>query len=76
MKITQTDLFTIIEADEGMILVGPDGYGAKMLYLGIYDSPDNYTEINEEDYVEPTPGEESMEETVQRILNEEVNRGE
>ena len=53
MKITQTDLFTIIEADEGMILVGPDGYGAKMLYLGIYDSPDNYTEINEEDYIEP-----------------------
>ena len=53
MKIIQTDLFTIIEADEGMILVGPDGYGAKMLYLGIYDSPDNYTEINEEDYIEP-----------------------
>lgn len=53
MKITKTDLFTTIEADEGMILVGPDGYGAKMLYLGIYDSPDNYTEINEEDYIEP-----------------------
>lgn len=76
MKITQTDLFTTIEADEGMILVGQDGYGSKMLYLGIYDSADNYTEINEEDYVEPTPGEESMEETVQRILDEEVNRGE
>lgn len=57
MKITQTDLFTIIEADEGMILVGQDGYGAKMLYLGIYDSPDNYTEINEEDYIEPEPEE-------------------
>ena len=76
MKITQADLFTTIEAEEGMILVGPDGYGSKMLYLGRYDSADNYTEINEEDYVEPTPGEESMEETVQRILNEEVNRGE
>lgn len=53
MKIIQGELFTTIEADEGMILVGPDGYGAKMLYLGIYDSPENYTEINEEDYIEP-----------------------
>ena len=53
MKITQGKLFTTIEAEEGMILVDKDGYGAKLIYLGIYDSPDNYTEINEEDYVEP-----------------------
>ena len=53
MKITQGKLFTTIEAEEEMILVDKDGYGSKMLYLGIYDSPDNYKEINEEDYVEP-----------------------
>lgn len=52
MKTTKTTL-TKLEAEEGMILVGPDGYGAKLLYLGIYDSPDNYTEIPEEDYIEP-----------------------
>jgi hypothetical protein len=54
MKITQTDLFTTIEADEGMILVDQDGYGSTMLYLGIYDSPNNYTEMLESEYVEPT----------------------
>ena len=53
MKITQGKLFTTIEAEEEMILVDKDGYGSKMLYLGIYDSPDNYKEINEEDYIEP-----------------------
>lgn len=53
MIITQTDLFTMIEADEGMILVDKDGYGAKLLYLGIYDSADNYKEIPLDEYVEP-----------------------
>ena len=53
MKITQGKLFTTIEAEEEMILVDKDGYGSKLIYLGIYDSPNNYTEINEEDYVEP-----------------------
>ena len=52
MKINETTL-TELKAEEGMILVGPDGYGAKFLYLGIYDSPENYKEIPEEDYVEP-----------------------
>ena len=56
MKMTRTTL-TELRADEGMILVGPDGYGAKLLYLGIYDSPDNYTEIPESEYVEPEPEE-------------------
>lgn len=56
MKMKETTL-TELRADEGMILVGPDGYGAKLLYLGIYDSPDNYTEIPEEEYVEPQPEE-------------------
>ena len=53
MKINETKLVKI-EAEEGMILVSKiDGYGAKLLYLGIYDSPENYKEILEEDYVEP-----------------------
>ena len=52
MKITNTTLVEL-KAEEGMILVGPDGYGAKLIYLGIYDSPENYTEIPESEYVEP-----------------------
>lgn len=52
MKLSETKLVKI-EADEGMILVGQDGYGAKLLYLGIYDSPENYIEIPEEEYIEP-----------------------
>lgn len=53
MKLSETKLVKI-EADEGMILVSKiDGYGAKLLYLGIYDSPDNYEEIPESEYVEP-----------------------
>ena len=57
MKISRTTLVEL-RADEGMILVDKDGYGAKLLYLGIYDSPDNYTEIPEEDYIEPEVPEE------------------
>ena len=53
MKITNTTLVEL-RADEGMILVGQDGYGSKLIYLGIYDSPNNYTEILESEYVEPT----------------------
>ena len=52
MKITNTTLIEL-KADEGMVLVGPDGYGSKLIYLGIYDSPENYTEIPESEYVEP-----------------------
>lgn len=63
MKITETNLFTIIEAEDGMILVGSDGYGAKMYYLGVYDSPYNYREILECEYVEPVePGHEGYKE--------------
>ena len=61
MKINETKLVKI-EAEEGMILVSKiDGYGAKLLYLGIYDSPDNYEEIPEDEYVEPEPEEEPRE---------------
>ena len=59
MKIEKT-MLTKLEAEEGKILVGKEGYGAKLIYLGIYDSPDNYREIDEADYVEPEiPGQES-----------------
>lgn len=64
MKMKETTL-TELRADEGMILVGQDGYGAKLLYLGIYDSPDNYKEIPEEEYVEPVPEEPEEELTEQ-----------
>ena len=37
----------MIEADKDMILVDKDGYGAKLLYLGCNDSPDNYKEITD-----------------------------
>lgn len=59
MKIEKT-LLTKLEAEEGKILVDKEGYGAKLIYLGIYDSPDNYREIDEAEYVEPEiPGQES-----------------
>ena len=59
MKIEKT-ILTALEADEGKILVDKEGFGAKLIYLGIYDSPDNYKEIDEVEYVEPeTPGQES-----------------
>lgn len=76
MKINQTNLFTIIEAEEGMILINKEGYGAYKIYLGINDSPDNYKEIPEDDYIEPTPEEEpeTLEDMVQRILSEEANK--
>lgn len=83
MKITNKELFTIIEADEGMILIDKDGYGSTMIYLGIYDSPENYTEIPVGEYVEPEPetpeepeqpSNESTEDMIQRIFQEEVNK--
>ena len=59
MKMEKT-MLTKLEAEEGKILVDKEGYGAKLIYLGIYDSPDNYTEIDEAEYVEPEiPGQES-----------------
>lgn len=59
MKIEKT-MLTKLEAEEGKILVDKEGFGAKLIYLGIYDSPDNYKEIDEAEYVEPEiPGQES-----------------
>lgn len=54
MKITENNLFTVLEADEGYILVDKlSGYGAYVIYLGKFDSIDNYKEILESEYVEP-----------------------
>ena len=83
MEIKNTTLVEL-KADDGKILVGPDGYGAKLLYLGIYDSPDNYTEIPVEEYVEPEkepvirPDGEVIEpiDIIQMIIDDEVNKGE
>lgn len=59
MKIEKT-ILTTLEAEEGKILVDKEGFGAKLIYLGIHDSPDNYKEIDEAEYVEPEiPGQES-----------------
>lgn len=52
MKVKETTLVEL-RADEGMILVDKEGFGATLLYLGIYDSPDNYREIPLDEYVEP-----------------------
>ena len=58
MKIEKA-ILTKLEAEEGKILVDKEGYGAKLIYLGFYDSPDNYREIDEAEYVEPEiPGQE------------------
>ena len=78
MKTTNIELIEL-RAEEGMLLVGTDGYGAKVLYLGIYDSPGNYIEISEEDYVEPEkPEHEQYEEIdfIQMIIDEEANKDE
>lgn len=52
MRIENTDLFTIIHPDEGYKLSNldkTDMYEGSV-YLGIYDSPDNYTEATIEEY--------------------------
>jgi cytochrome b involved in lipid metabolism len=88
MKIMVKDLFTIIESEEGMVLIDKDGYSATKIYLGKYDSPDNYTEIPEDEYVDPNPPEppeeepeipeqppvNPLEDMIQRIFEEEVNK--
>ena len=66
MQVKETKLVEL-RADEGKILVNKEGYGATLIYLGIYDSADNYTEINIEDYVEPV-----VEEPVPEIPEEPI----
>lgn len=48
MKIIQ-DLMTILEADEGHYITDGQGNYGRRIYLGIYDSPSNWYEINEEE---------------------------
>lgn len=52
MQVKETKLVEL-RADEGKILVDKEGYGSTLIYLGIYDSADNYKEIPLEEYVEP-----------------------
>lgn len=52
MRIEKTDLFTVIHPDENYKLSNlnkTDMYEGSV-YLGIYDSPDNYTEVTIEEY--------------------------
>jgi hypothetical protein len=47
MKVEQTEYFTIITAEESLILADKNGNPVgKQLYLGNIDSPDNYIEID------------------------------
>lgn len=56
MKVIEKDLFTMIEAEEKYILVNKQTReGAFVIYLGKNDSPDNYEEIPEDEYVDPEP---------------------
>lgn len=48
MKIIQ-DLMTILEADEGHYITDGAGNYGRIIYLGKYDSPSNWYEINEEE---------------------------
>jgi hypothetical protein len=48
MKITQ-DLMIILNADEGKVITDGQGNYGHTVYLGIYDSPSNWYEINEEE---------------------------
>ena len=49
MQIIQGDITEVI-ADEGMILLNKDGETtAHHLWLGILDSPDNWTEVPDEE---------------------------
>lgn len=52
MRVEKTDLFTIIHPDEGYKLSNLDKTEMceGSVYLGIYDSPDNYTEVTIEEY--------------------------
>jgi len=43
----------VLEASEGKILTNGETYSTKV-YLGIYDSPDNWEEIPIEDMPEPS----------------------
>jgi len=49
MQINVTDNYTVITADDGKIFADKEGnIIAKELYLGKLDSPENYTEVEDE----------------------------
>ncbi len=47
MKVIQ-DLMTILQADEGHYITDGQGNYGRTIYLGKYDSPSNWYEVNEE----------------------------
>ena len=51
MKIIQ-DLMTILYADESHLITDGQGNYGRVIYLGIYDSPSNWYEVNEEEVPE------------------------
>ena len=57
----QTVVLRKLEASEGMVITdkATETMRAKLVYLGVNDSPENYMEINENT---PEPGEETEEE--------------
>ena len=54
MKIIEINGLITLEADAGKVLTTllPSSLRAEVLYLGIYDSADNYIEIDEEPEIE------------------------
>ena len=55
--------FRLIMAEDNMILINKEtGMGSQLLFLGIYDSEDNYNEISIDDY----------EETIDEEIDEEI----
>lgn len=55
MRVINTDLLTLLEADEGYLLYSPaTNQYYKKVYLGKNDSPDNYREVIDEEYQDTT----------------------
>ena len=55
MRVTNTDLLTLLEAEEGYLLYSPStNQYYKKVYLGKNDSPDNYREVIDEEYQDTT----------------------
>lgn len=53
-----------LTADEGMVLTNGEAYG-KEIYLGIYDSPENWHEITDAQYAQILAAQEKEEGAMQ-----------
>lgn len=55
MRVTNTDILTLLEAEEGYLLYSSStNQYYKKVYLGKNDSPDNYREVIDEEYQDTT----------------------